>query len=82
MLLPIIWSRFPLTIALMALLGFVVGFALDEAIARLAREPYERGEIEEEDIRPKADGSLSLELSSESGALDMPLALTTGSAYR
>ena len=66
----------------MALLGFVVGFALDEAIARLAREPYERGEIEEDDLRLKADGGLSLELNSESGALDMPLALTTGSAYR
>jgi leader peptidase (prepilin peptidase)/N-methyltransferase len=66
----------------MALLGFVVGFALDEAIARLAREPYERGEIEEDDLRLKADGGLSLELNSESGALDMPLALTTGAVYR
>ena len=71
-----------MTILLMALLGFVVGFALDEAIARLAREPYERGEIEEDDLRLKADGGLSLELNSETGALDMPLALTTGSPYR
>jgi len=64
----------------MALLGFVVGFALDEAIARLAREPYERGEIEEDDLRLKSDAGLSL--NSETGALDMPLALTTGSTYR
>jgi prepilin signal peptidase PulO-like enzyme (type II secretory pathway) len=66
----------------MALLGFIAGFLLDEAIARLAREPFERGEIEEEDLRLKADGGLSIELSSETGALDMPKALTTGSVSR
>lgn len=67
-------------VVLMALVGIAVGFVLDEAIARLAREPYERGEIEEDDLRLKKDPSLSL--SSETGAFDMPKALTTGSAYR
>jgi leader peptidase (prepilin peptidase)/N-methyltransferase len=64
----------------MALVGIAVGFVLDELIARLAREPFERGEIEEDDLRLKKDPSLAL--SSEHGAFDMPRALTTGSAYR
>jgi leader peptidase (prepilin peptidase) / N-methyltransferase len=67
-------------IVLMALVGIAAGFVLDEVIARLAREPYERGEIEEDDLRLKRDPSLAL--SSETGAFDMPRALTTGSAYR
>lgn len=66
----------------MAVIGFAVGFALDEAIARLSREPYERGELEEDDVRLKKDGGVTLELSSETGALAMPRALTTASAYR
>jgi len=70
------------TALLMAIVGFAVGFALDEAIARLSREPYERGELEEDDVRLKKDGGVSLELHSETGALAMPRALTTGSAYR
>lgn len=65
----------------MSLAGFVIGFALDHLIARLAREPYERGEIEEEDLRLKRDPS-AFDLTSETGAFDMPAALTTGSAYR
>jgi len=65
----------------MSLAGFVTGFALDHLIARLAREPYERGEIEEEDLRLKRDPS-AFDLASETGAFDMPAALTTGSAYR
>ena len=64
----------------MVLVGVAVGFVLDELIARLAREPFERGEIEEDDLRLKKDPSLAL--SSETGAFDMPRALTTGSAYR
>lgn len=66
----------------MALAGLVLGFALDELIARLAREPYERGEIDEDDLRLKKDGGAGLELSSETGAFAMPRALTTGSPYR
>jgi leader peptidase (prepilin peptidase)/N-methyltransferase len=69
-----------MTVVLMALVGIAVGFLLDEAIARLAREPYERGEIEEDDLRLKKDPSLAL--NSEAGAFDMPQALTTGSPYR
>ena len=63
----------------MAIVGFVAGFALDEAIARLSREPYERGDMEEdlEHLQPS-----SLEFSSETGALAMPRALTSASSYR
>jgi len=70
------------TVLTMALIGFLAGFVLDALIARLAREPYERGELEEDDLRLKKDGGASLELHSESGALAMPRALTTASAYR
>lgn len=65
----------------MACVGFAVGFVLDSLIARLAREPYERGEIEEEDLRLKSDPA-ALDLASETGSFDMPAALTSGSAYR
>ena len=65
----------------MALVGFVVGFALDNLLARLAREPYERREIEEEDLRLKSDPA-AFDLASEAGSFEMPAALTTGSAYR
>jgi leader peptidase (prepilin peptidase)/N-methyltransferase len=68
-------------VILMALVGVAAGFVLDGLIARLAREPYERGEIEEDDLRLKKDPA-ALELNSETGALDMPRALTTGSVYR
>lgn len=66
----------------MAIIGFAAGFAIDEAMARLAREPYEHGELDEDDLRLKKDGGASLEFSSETGALAMPRALTTGSIYR
>ena len=65
----------------MAIAGFAVGFILDEMIARLAREPYERHEVDEDDLRLKKPGA-ALELSSETGAFAMPRALTTGAQYR
>jgi len=67
----------------MAIAGFVAGFGLDEAIARLSREPYERGDFDDDEDR-EADGgpSAALALSSERGALAMPRALTSGSIYR
>jgi leader peptidase (prepilin peptidase)/N-methyltransferase len=65
----------------MAIAGFVLGFVLDEVIARLAREPYERHEVDEDDLRLKKPGA-ALELSSETGAFAMPRALTTGAQYR
>lgn len=71
-----------MTILAMALIGCIAGFVLDEAIARLAREPYERGEIEDDDLRLKKDGGASLEFNSETGALAMPRALTSGSHVR
>lgn len=69
-----------MTTIVMAVIGFITGFVLDALIARLAREPYERGEPDDAP-RHKADGA-PLELSSETGALDMPRLLTTGSMYR
>lgn len=66
----------------MAIAGGIIGFVLDEAIARLAREPYERGEVEDDDLRLKKDGGASLEFNSETGALAMPRALTTASHIR
>ncbi len=65
-----------MTIVIMAIAGFAAGFVLDEIIARLAREPYERGDVEDD------DAGAPLEFSSETGALAMPRALTSGSAYR
>lgn len=65
----------------MAIAGVVVGFAIDAAIARMAREPFERGEVDEGDLRlRKSDGSL--ELGSEAGAFTMPDLLTSQSWLR
>ena len=64
-----------MTILIMAMFGVVVGFVLDELIARLAREPYERGDSDD-------DVPHALELASETGALEMPRLLTTGAPYR
>lgn len=72
-----------MTIIIMAIIGVIAGFVLDELIARLAREPYERGEAEDGEHQPRHhDGSAALELSSEAGALEMPRLLTTGAPYR
>ena len=71
-----------MTIITMAIIGLITGFVLDELIARMAREPYERGELEDDDLRLKKHGGTSLELNSETGALAMPGLLTTASAYR
>jgi leader peptidase (prepilin peptidase)/N-methyltransferase len=69
-----------LTIALMALLGVVVGFALDEVIARLAREPFERGEEGAEPEGPEAEGGhrAGLDLASEVGQVTLPWSLASG----
>ncbi len=69
-----------MTVLVMAIIGVIAGFVLDALIARLAREPYERGELEEDDLRLKKDGGL--EFSSETGALAMPTLLTTRSLIR
>jgi hypothetical protein len=70
------------TALIMSLLGFATGFVLDDLIARLAREPYQRGELDEDDLRLKKHDGRTLDLSSEAGALDMPLLLTTRSWVR
>jgi len=68
------------TIIIMALIGFAAGFAIDAVAAKLAREPYERGELDE-GVPPQEAGP-SLDLSSEAGALAMPVLLTNRSRYR
>jgi leader peptidase (prepilin peptidase)/N-methyltransferase len=68
------------TVIIMAIIGFAAGFGLDEAIARLSREPYERPDEDEE--APEGEGAAPFQLSSEAGALAMPRALTTASLYR
>jgi len=60
------------TVFVMGLFGFLAGFALDEIIARFAREPFERREADEAQPRHPP-----LELSSEAGVLAMPRMLTT-----
>ena len=70
-----------MTVLIMAIVGLMAGFGLDEAIARLSREPYERTDDEEEDGL-QSETPTTFELSSETGALAMPSALTTASMYR
>lgn len=72
-----------MTIIIMAIIGVIAGFVLDELIARLAREPYEHGVAEDGEHQQRHhDGGAPLELSSEAGALEMPRLLTTGAPYR
>ena len=76
---PIIRAGDLVTIITMAIIGVVVGFVLDELIARLAREPYERVDLDD-DIPGAAHGKVVL--GSEVGAIEMPGLLTTASPYR
>lgn len=71
-----------MTAIILALIGFGAGFVLDEAIARLAREPYERGDFDDDGTEAEAEAPSGLEFSSETGALAMPRALTDASVYR
>lgn len=68
-----------MTVIVMAFVGFIAGFPVDTLIARLAREPFERGVVEEDDLRLKKS---PLALNSETGAFAMPSLLTTASWYR
>jgi len=68
------------TVLVMLIIGIAAGLALDRLTARLAREPYERGDVEQDDLRLKKDGGL--ELNSETGALSMPTLLTSRSLIR
>lgn len=64
----------------MAAAGFIAGFAIDAIIARLAREPYERGD--DLDGTDDPDTTATLEFGSEAGAMAMPRALTSASDVR
>lgn len=68
-----------MTVILMAIAGFIAGFALDAAIAQLAREPYERAseEGDGEDAQPNG-----FHLQSEAGTLVLPALLDGKSWYR
>ncbi len=64
----------------MAAAGFIAGFAIDAIIAKLAREPYERGEdVASGDDTPD---TTQFEFGSETGAVAMPRALTSASDAR
>jgi prepilin signal peptidase PulO-like enzyme (type II secretory pathway) len=65
------------TIVLMAIAGFAAGFLFDAIIARLAREPYERLDEDEVD-----EPGTSLDLTSETGAFELPALLDGKSWYR
>jgi prepilin signal peptidase PulO-like enzyme (type II secretory pathway) len=60
----------------MMLAGLVAGFVLDNLIARMASEPYQRVDPEEGDRRAQHGPGAPLDLSSETGALAMPTLLT------
>ncbi len=66
----------------MTVLGIAAGFVLDEVIARLAREPFERGD--DDDGEPQAEEAPhgSLDLASEAGQVALPWSLTGGSMLR
>jgi len=64
------------TVVIMLLAGLVAGFALDNLIARMASEPYQRVEPEEGGRGEEHGPGTSLDLSSETGALAMPALLT------
>jgi leader peptidase (prepilin peptidase)/N-methyltransferase len=70
----------------MAAAGFGTGFVLDSIIAFLAREPYERGDFDDDagsppDTEPP-NGRAALEFADERGAAALPAALGAASAYR
>lgn len=68
-----------MTIITMAIAGIIAGLVIDELIARLAREPYERGDLDDDIPGTPAP---RVALSSETGAMEMPGLLTTASPYR
>ncbi|MHB8683624.1 MAG: prepilin peptidase [Dehalococcoidia bacterium] len=72
-----------MSVLIMTVAGFCVGFALDELILRLAREPFERRDAgaEGEGDAPAA-GHPPLDLHSEAGVVALPWSLTGGSMYR
>lgn len=70
-----------MTVILMAIAGFVVGFALDAVIAQLAREPYERAH-DEPDGDDSGGRANSLDLQSEAGTLVLPALLDGKAWYR
>lgn len=68
-----------MAVLIMILIGFAAGFVLDELIARLSREPYERPDMDDE---PGPESGAPIKLASETGSVAMPRALTTASGYR
>ncbi len=65
----------------MALAGLVVGGILDLVVAKLAREPYEHPDVDDDPAAPFAKPAVHT-LASEHGALDLPALLDGKSAIR
>jgi leader peptidase (prepilin peptidase) / N-methyltransferase len=70
----------------MTIVGFCLGFVLDEMISRLAREPFERREADAAaklaDDLDAAAPAPTLDLASEVGQVALPWSLTGGSMVR
>lgn len=73
-----------MTVAFMAIAGVIVGLVLDELVARLAREPYERETEDGHEFQGERHGPgvPALDLGSEAGTATLPALLTTRSPYR
>ncbi len=71
-----------MTALIMGMIGAASGFVLDYLIARMAREPYERGEMDENEVWSGSSEAAQLAFSAKPKTLDMPALLTTRSAYR
>ena len=70
----------------MAAIGVLVGLVLDELVARLARQPFERRDDDDGDTNVTGEAparrASTLELGSETGAIALPRSLTTAAMYR
>ena len=72
-----------MTILFMALAGIAAGFVLDHLVARLAREPYERGDDGAVDLQvSKAEAAQIVLATGVAPAVEMPSLLTTHAPVR
>jgi hypothetical protein len=69
-------------VLLTTLLAIPIGLALDYWIARLSREPYEREEVEENDLRLKRGEAAAVVSPPDPLRFKMPRALTTARSPR
>ena len=70
-------------IIIMAVAGIICGFVLDYLVQRLAREPYQRGDLDDLDLHLRKAETAQLALAPEAPrAVEMPSLLTTHWLYR